>query len=76
MKTKTKLNLILSKGQLILKGLFGVFKSTKKPMKFCKDFSPSLAFNKKLNKKGSLFTYYYFFLNYLIRDFNFDLTSS
>ena len=29
------------KGQLILKCPFGVFKSAKKPMKFCKDFCPT-----------------------------------
>ena len=31
-----------TKGQLILKGLFDVIVSTKKPMKFFKDFCPSL----------------------------------
>ena len=32
----------LPKGQLILKCLFGVFKSSKKTMKFFQDFFPSL----------------------------------
>ena len=31
-----------TKGQLILKGHFGVLKPTKKQRKFSKDFSPSL----------------------------------
>ena len=32
----------LAKGQLISKCPFGVFKSTKKQLNFCKDFCPSL----------------------------------
>ena len=33
-----------TKGQLISKGNFGVFKSTKKQRNFCKDFCPNLVF--------------------------------
>ena len=41
-----------SKGQLISKGHFGVFKSTKKATKFFKDFCPSASIkSQRLNEK-------------------------
>ena len=39
---KVRILFIHIKGHLISKGQFGVFKSTKKSTKFCKDFCPKL----------------------------------
>jgi hypothetical protein len=42
----------LLRGQLILKCLFGVFKSTKKTMIFLKNFCHPLASKKRFNQKN------------------------